>query len=334
MARPRCILHVGPHKTGSTTLQAMLFTLASTLQKDNWHQPSGLPCPPRTEHGQNQCFHDHKNQANLASFLWAPSPNTTEPVWRAFERWVQAAAAKGENIVLSSEGFDRFTVNISLLARVLAPFSVTVVIGYRPFFEWVFSIYRQKSYNIIRQDTHVVDACCRSTHVADRRMLQIKWSSKNPENAANHANTSSRFTLSSWLTPRVATSLGDDNDLLFTNRLVRGYARHFDNIRVLPLGTAMVNTFVCSILTAHLTCDFLRTHPAPMQNVRYAPATTNTSAEACALQGGCLDQEVRTVLLSRTGISAREVALLLRPLLSVNETELGLRFDALGLCFC
>ena len=305
MARPRCILHVGPHKTGSTTLQVMLFTLASTLQKDNWHQPSGLPCPPRTEHGQNQCFHDHKNQANLASFLWAPSPNTTEPVWRAFERWVQAAAANGENIVLSSENFDSFTVNISLLARVLAPFSVTVVIGYRPFFEWVFSIYRQ-----------------------------IKWSSKNPENAANHANTSSRFTLSSWLTPRVATSLGDGNGVLFTNRLVRGYARHFDNIRVLPLGTAMVNTFVCSILTAHLTCDFLRTHPAPMQNVKYAPATTNTSAEACALQGGCLDQEVRTVLLSRTGISAREVAPLLRPLLSVNETELGLRFDALGLCFC
>ena len=310
MARPRCILHVGPHKTGSTTLQVMLYTLASTLQKDNWHQPSRLPCPPIESPCFPQSRFPHKNQANLAFFLQKHTPNTAEPVWRAFERWVQAAAAKGENIVLSSEEFDRFTVNISLLARVLAPFSVTVVIGYRPFFEWVFSIYRQ-----------------------------IKWSSKNPENAANHANTSSRFTLSSWLTPRVATSLGLGFSQIglgwvFTNRLVRGYARHFDNIRVLPLGTAMVNTFVCSILTAHLTCDFLRTHPAPMQNVKYAPATTNTSAEACALQGGCLDREVRTVLLSRTGISAREVAPLLRPLLSVNETELGLRFDALGLCFC
>merc|ERR1719444_716848 len=42
-AKPKCILHVGPPKTGTTSLQFMLNEHAAMLrQSDGWHQPQDL----------------------------------------------------------------------------------------------------------------------------------------------------------------------------------------------------------------------------------------------------------------------------------------------------
>ena len=46
--------------------------------------------------------------------------------------------------------------------------------------------------------------------------------------------------------------------------------------------------------------------------------------------------EIRTMLLARAMSSARELTLLLplQRFIILNETELGIRLDSLGLCFC
>ena len=116
--KPECILHVGPHKTGTSSLQALLFQRASMLQSDGWHQPPNLP-GTTLDNGEYAHIPGFKGGVNLALFLQTRTPNTSEPIWLAFASWVQAKARRRENIVLSSEEFDRTSAHISLLARVL-----------------------------------------------------------------------------------------------------------------------------------------------------------------------------------------------------------------------
>jgi len=201
--------------------------------------------------------------------------------------------------VLSSENLDRESIHISLLANVLAPFRTTVVVVYRPFFEWVPSIHREIAYQ---------------------------------------RNVGS---LSRWLTPHLATGIGTwkfplqggGQGFAFTDGVMRRYARYFENIRVLELKETFLNTFVCSFLSASKTCASLSKEPEKRLNVR-SPESPQVGADACASQGGCLDRDVRTVLLDRTISTAKEVALLSNTALNANKTELAQKLDVLGLCFC
>jgi len=301
-AKPECILHVGPHKAGSSSLQLMLEDTAAMLQSDGWHQTpdfsslTGFTFPP-TAGFQGSNFQKDlpstKNVARLAFVLQESIPNTTQPVWQTFVSWLEERARKGENIVLSSEEFDKQTVavHIHLLVEVLRKFHTTVIITYRAFYEWVPSVYRE------------ISSTC------------------TPIN-----------TLSSWLTPDVATTIGKDESAwthgaLYTDELVRAYAPHFD-IRVLELKAAFLSTFVCSFLSAKGACAFLTNQTEKMANVKAA-----ATGDACASQGGCLDQAVRTVLLDRTIRTATEVGLLSPSPLNADRTALTQELDAL-LCFC
>lgn len=294
--KPECILHVGPHKTGTTSLQVMLVEQATMLQNDSWHQPPALPAA-----ADRITLTGSSNMANVALFLQESSPNTSEPVWRNFVSWLQAMAHQKQNIVLSSENFDIQSVHISLLANVLSEFHTTVVIGYRLFFEWLPSFHRE-----------------------------LNATAKLPIG-----------TLSQWLTEDMATTGGAGRSVvtdarvdgpLFTDSLVRAYAPYFKDMRILEMNETFINTFVCSFLNAQQTCAYLANHPAKRANVR----KSEDAEDACALQGGCLDQVVRTALLDRTVNIATEVASLsLSPsTLSVNRTELAQKLDAMGLCFC
>lgn len=284
VALPKCILHVGPHKTGTTSLQSMLVKNAEMLQQDRWFQPPDLPGRPPGE----------KNLASLAFFLQQETPNTTEPVWQAFMSWVQEKARNKENIVLASEEFDRDSLNISLLASVLIPFNTTVVINYRHFLEWVPSFYKE-----------------------------VSWS-----------NATDVDTMAQWLSPETATTLGSrfkmvTGGLLFTDALMEAYAQHFDDIRVLELNATFINTFVCSFLKASQLCAYVSNMPDERENER-----PSDKVDACVSQGGCLDPDVRSVLLNRTISIATEVVMRSHLSLNVDKADLTKKLEALGLCFC
>jgi hypothetical protein len=278
--RPLCILHVGPHKTGTTTLQELLSKRASMLRYDGWHQ---LPQLPPGWAGVRH-FTGHKNGANLALYLQQARPNASQPVWKKFESWVNARARSGDSIVLSSEEFDRPSVHIAQLARVLAPFRTTVVVGHRLLYDWTFSVWREIS---------------------------------------GHYNG----TMRTWIQQHGQSIHG-----FYTNSVVRSYAWHFEDIRILDLTPTIANIFVCSHLRAPLTCASLSEDPPKSKNVRRGPPHTRDAV--CATQGGCLGQSIRAWLLEQTIKYEMEISLLLRPPSSVNETALGLQLDALGVCFC
>ena len=300
-ARPKCFLHVGPHKTGTTTLQTALYTHAYLLEQDGWHQPS------RNQFSQEN--QGPKQFASVAFSIQKDEPNESA-VWQSFEGWISARVRRNESIVLSSEELDRRSVQRSLLASVLAPFETTVVVGYRIFFDWILSLYRE----IGDRQHHIAGGV---VVAADKNMP-----------------------LSRWLTPSIISGYDSTfNDRYFTDDLMRAYARHFDDIRVLPLSSATVTTLVCAFMGAHRTCASLIKKPAEVRNVRARPpplpAAPGLHAGICMSQGGCLDRQIRTMLLTRAYRGATEIASLPHsPPLVTNRTELDVQLDALGLCFC
>jgi hypothetical protein len=129
------ILHVGPHKTGTTTLQALMYdSLGKELVRDGYLMPPDIP-------GR---FPGRKSMANLAFRLQESADIilTNDETYKAFERYLSQNTSTG--ILISSEEFDRAAVNISALKSALEPkYHVRVVVVYRRFFEWVASYYAE-----------------------------------------------------------------------------------------------------------------------------------------------------------------------------------------------
>jgi len=122
-----CVIHVGPHKTGSTTLQGFLVANEAerfkvALNKDNYEVPI-FPSAPRVR----------KNHDALASCLQEKrGHNGCSNTFNYFESFVNDAAENGSNILLSSETFDMGDVNTTKLSNFLVPeYKIHVVLYYR-----------------------------------------------------------------------------------------------------------------------------------------------------------------------------------------------------------
>lgn len=322
-ARPKCLLHVGPHKTGTTTLQSALQAHANLLQQDGWHQPQRQQF--------SATYPGAKHFANVGLFLQGDNPNSKAPVWQHFLSWIRARVRANESIVLSSETLGKASVNRSLLASVLAPFKTTVVVGYRIFFDWILSVIRESTYQAGRDMDAINKSMLESLPLS--RSLHAMVICKVYGRCALekvYYGESTVYRSCDYFTDCRARSI------YFTDDVMRAYAQHFDDTRLLPIGSHMVKTFVCSFMSAPLTCASLHKRPAKMMNVRALPPppppTSGLDAGLCASPGGCVHPDVRNMLLARAYSSAMELAPFLT--LQLNETELGIRLDALGLCFC
>jgi hypothetical protein len=126
---PLVVLHVGPHKTGSTTLQKKLLNYEQELNQDGFFLPGAIP-------GLHSAY---KSLANIAFSLQGYNRHTKAKTWPAFHAFLNRS--NGHNIILSSEEFDRPSVNISRLASLLESRRVQVVIVYRRLYAWLFSWY-------------------------------------------------------------------------------------------------------------------------------------------------------------------------------------------------
>jgi len=61
-----------------------------------------------------------------------------------FTSWALKAKAANSSIVLSSEEFDRPFVDLDLFSSLLPTEQTTIVVGYRPFHDFMLSVYREK----------------------------------------------------------------------------------------------------------------------------------------------------------------------------------------------
>lgn len=233
-AKPKCILHIGPHKTGSTSLQSMICAYEKELNQDGFVLPQGMRSEHVKKHGRKH-YGCAKNMANVALDLRA---NYTGPwhdittTWKGrqptirhqsfgnagvhtgFEQFLNHAEQKNHSIVVSSEEFDYPAVDCKIFKRWLRPFDTTVVVGYRPFFDFLLSIHKE-----------------------------VKAGQLDPHH----------ITFVQWLPTAI-----DEYWEMFTVPVIARFEKCFDTIRILPLETGFLNTFACDIMQAGTLCTALR----------------------------------------------------------------------------
>lgn len=139
---PFAIVHVGPHKTASTTIQALLGSLTNALTKDNYYIPQRkhLPGKGKYMNGPEARLGHHNNLAICLQNL----SGCDQSLWPAFINFTQDMAKQQKNIVISAEGLSEITTDIQKLSKLLTPFRVKIVVVYRHFHEKIVSGYNQR----------------------------------------------------------------------------------------------------------------------------------------------------------------------------------------------
>lgn len=151
----RVVLHVGPHKTGTTAIQDALHRNRETLARAGWHYP---------EIGFTQQGHHRLAQALLRH----GQPEA--------EQMLAELAALDGDIVLSSENFSRLPLQpLKRLAEGLRPRQVTVVCYQRNFLDLAYSWWQERVKHGDRADLmsflFEIAASPRKPHLFAPRML-------------------------------------------------------------------------------------------------------------------------------------------------------------------
>jgi hypothetical protein len=94
------VLHVGPHKTGSSTIQWLLLSrLRDVLeQRDRFEIPTNLPGP----------HSGLKEHANLYHAMRLANPREHE-AWKVLEATARNASTDGKRLLLASENLSALT---------------------------------------------------------------------------------------------------------------------------------------------------------------------------------------------------------------------------------
>lgn len=141
-ARKRVLLHIGAHKTGSTSLQWALTQSATVLAaKGVLYPESGRPSWARLGHHSLALSFVRRAGHLPGKDTQVLSPGERTILWRGVHDEIAAAAA--DVVVLSSEEFDVLdTAEIADVARELERYSVTPVVFLRNTVDFVESSFR------------------------------------------------------------------------------------------------------------------------------------------------------------------------------------------------
>ncbi|KAL7530243.1 hypothetical protein ACHAWF_003300 [Thalassiosira exigua] len=145
---PFVILHAGPHKTGTTALQAFIYDMMykndTIFLRDNIRVPTydelpgvfgkegvGLNLP----HCSIEKYKRDGGNMNVGM---------CDPMRKAFPLFLQDAYNKAQNVLIVAEDFDRKEINFKRLRFFLQPYKkVKVVVTYRRLHDWLPSYYNQ-----------------------------------------------------------------------------------------------------------------------------------------------------------------------------------------------
>ena len=147
---PMAILHVGPHKMGSTSLQAGIAKFKNELAKDGFDVPGVKNGRQRLAGSAAQVRCSSKSADFDEATLLFPSPLTCKDRdvkggWRMLRKAIDHAHSRGRSVLLSAEDFDLPEADLEQLADALHDFNLTTVVMLRPFFEWISSVHGQVS---------------------------------------------------------------------------------------------------------------------------------------------------------------------------------------------
>ncbi|MCB1447005.1 MAG: hypothetical protein KDJ87_14755 [Rhizobiaceae bacterium] len=125
------VLHVGPHKTATTWLQRNFHHNAAALEKAGWLYP---------RMGERVAIAHHDLSDNQKEILDAGGRKAAE-----FRKIVEKARERKLNVLLSSEGFDKWRPNaLAKLGEIVSPDDFRIVYTLRDPVSLVYSIWAQK----------------------------------------------------------------------------------------------------------------------------------------------------------------------------------------------
>lgn len=125
------VLHVGPHKTATTWLQRNFHHNASALEKAGWLYP---------QTGERVAIAHHDLSDNPKEIRDGKSRKVAQ-----LKAILAKAAEKNLDILLSSEGFDKWRPNaLAKLRKIVAPHELKIVYTLRDPVSLVYSIWLQK----------------------------------------------------------------------------------------------------------------------------------------------------------------------------------------------
>ena len=132
------ILHVGPHKTGTTFLQQQLVDLSPTLLTDGYGTPGGIIFGK---------FRGGQSTANVANCLDDKKnlqPNCSK-TFASFESFLNVSFYNNKSVVLSAEDFDNPGLDRHRLLNFFCGRwnSIVIVVTYRRLYEWCHSLHFQ-----------------------------------------------------------------------------------------------------------------------------------------------------------------------------------------------
>jgi len=136
----RLWLHVGPHKTASTTIQKQLEAWQTSLTSDGWTWED----PAQFGHIMNVRMTQIANVAECYLSSKSKWRDYTETICSDWLHFLDQLKGTSKKVVMSSERFDQINdTSVAQLAFDLSHISTTIVMVYRPFYDWIASWYRQ-----------------------------------------------------------------------------------------------------------------------------------------------------------------------------------------------
>jgi hypothetical protein len=146
----RAVIHMGPHKTGTTTIQegfdrANNYALSKYLSLDRYKMPWNEILRNEGRHRSTKGLQANENQVNFATcFVEETHPNAViYPCDYNLLLEGSAIASRKDNLFMSAESFSEIMPNeLKLLASYLSQWDeVKIIIFYRRYYDWLLSSY-------------------------------------------------------------------------------------------------------------------------------------------------------------------------------------------------
>mmetsp|Transcript_25280 Transcript_25280/g.37053 ORF Transcript_25280/g.37053 Transcript_25280/m.37053 type:complete len:437 (+) Transcript_25280:182-1492(+) len=212
------VLHVGPHKTGTSAIQSVTRLFVDTFQEDNYivvdydfNYLRGM--------GGGRATH------NLAMCSCPADSPENDKCHHGLLNATKSKLPANHSLILSHESMDRECIDVTKVRSVLYPkWDVKVVVGYRRFYEWIISFFKQK---------HRTD---------DDSFKHGKQSHFWPSASGDDFEVED---LKHWLTPETIKEL---YGTVYSTAVYHRYSAVFEDVSILNMhnvGDDLVGAFVC-----------------------------------------------------------------------------------------
>jgi hypothetical protein len=134
--KPTAILHIGPHKTATTTIQTFMKNYQTEMYNDGYEFPGDWTDPLTTSINMERLV-------NCFQFPEFRTPNDCDT--QQYDD-IAKIAERGSNMILTAETFAYHFTDVSKVREAVSPWgdNVVVVAYYRRFFEWLISYYNME----------------------------------------------------------------------------------------------------------------------------------------------------------------------------------------------